>query len=194
VKSLAVYCGSSPGADPIYRTAAVELGKVLAKRDITVIYGGGHVGLMGAVADSTIAAGGKVVGVITKHLLDKEVGHGGLTELRVVETMHERKAIMADLAGAFVALPGSLGTLEEIAEVMVATQLGLHHKACGILNTNGYYDPLIAQIDRMVTERFMHGEHREGLIVATEPVDLVERMAKAEVVYHDKWVDRGGSN
>jgi len=190
MRSLAVYCGSSPGANPSYRAAADELGRLCAERSVEVVYGGGSVGLMGAVADATLEAGGRVTGVITKHLLDKELGHTGLTNLCVVDTMHERKALMAELSDAFVALPGSLGTLEEIAEVMVATQLGLQTKACGFLNTLGYYDPLMAQFDKMAEERFLHGEHREAPIVANEPATLLDRMASADVVFHDKWLDR----
>ena len=190
MKALCVYCGSSPGGDLVYRSAAAGLGALLAQRDITLVYGGGHVGLMGTVADATLAAGGSVIGVITEHLLDKELGHPGLTELRVVATMHERKAMMAELADAFVALPGSIGTLEEIAEVMVWTQLGLHSKSCAFLNVAGYYDPLIRQLDQMVSERFLHLEHRESLIVAATPQDLLERIARHEVEFHDKWLDR----
>ena len=190
MRSLAVYCGSSPGGDPAYRSAAEELGRLCAERSVAVVYGGGSVGLMGAIADAALAAGGRVTGVITKYLLDKELGHTGLTDLCVVDTMHERKALMAELSDAFVALPGSLGTLEEISEVMVATQLGLQTKACGFLNTLGYYDALMAQFDRMVEDRFMHGVHREAPIVAGEPSDLLDKMASADVVFHDKWLDR----
>jgi len=143
---------------------------------------------MGIVADAVLAGGGEVVGVITEHLRDKELGHGGLTELRVVGTMHERKAVMADLADAFCALPGSIGTLEEIAEVMVWTQLGLQSKACGVLNVNGYYDHLIAMIDKMVGERFLHQQHRDALVVAADPAEMVEKLVNAEVRYHDKWL------
>lgn len=190
MKSLAVYCGSSPGSDPIYAEQARTVGTLLAQQGITVIYGGGHVGLMGEVADATLAAGGKIIGVITEYLKDKEVGHSGLTELQVVDTMQQRKTAMIELADAFVALPGSTGTLEEIFEVIVATQLGLHEKPCGFLNTKGYYDPLLAMIDRMVDERFLRPEHRDGLIVSDDPADLIERMATAEVRFVDKWLDR----
>ena len=188
MQSLAVYCGSSPGDDPVYRESARALGGILAELGLRLVYGGGSVGLMGVVADAVLAAGGEVVGVITEHLRDKELGHGGLTDLHVVATMHERKALMADLADGFCAMPGSIGTLEEIAEVMVWTQLGLQSKPCGLLNVDGYYDDLIAMVDKMVEERFLHAQHRDALIVEAEPAAMVERLTTAEVQYHDKWL------
>src|SRR5687768_199497 len=165
MKSLCVFCGSSPGSRPEYAALAVRTGELIAERGIALVYGGGHVGLMGALADAALAAGGRVVGVIPRALWDREVGHGGLTELHVVETMHERKALMASLADAFVALPGGLGTLEEIFEVWTWGQLGIHAKPCGFLDVNGYYAPLLAFLDGAVERGLVRREHRAMAVV-----------------------------
>src|SRR6185503_14872599 len=140
---LCVFCGSSPGHDPAYGAAAAQLGRVLAERGIGLVYGGGRVGLMGILADAALAAGGEVIGVIPQALLDREIGHRGLTQLRVVDSMHSRKALMGDLADGFIALPGGIGTLEELFEVWTWAQLGLHRKPCGLLDANGFYAPLV---------------------------------------------------
>ena len=167
--SVCVYAGSSPGADPRYRAAAQELAHALVEREIRVVYGGAKVGLMGVLADTALARGGRVVGVMPRSLVEKEIAHAGLTELRVVESMHERKATMAELSDAFVALPGGVGTVEELIEVYTWTQLGLHAKPCALLNAGGYYDHLIGFLDHAVAERFLRPEHRELLVVADEP-------------------------
>jgi uncharacterized protein (TIGR00730 family) len=176
MRTLCIFCGSSSGADPAYTRLARQTGALLAGRDITLVYGGGRVGLMGALADAALAAGGRVIGVIPQMLLDKEVGHSGLTELHVVRTMTERKLLMGELSDAFVALPGGIGTMDELFEVWTWTQLELHHKACGVLNHNGYYDSLIAFLDQAVREGFLHPRHRAALLVDSHIDALVERL------------------
>jgi uncharacterized protein (TIGR00730 family) len=172
---ICVYAGSNPGADPAYAEVAAELARLLAGRGIGIVYGGAHVGLMGIVADTALAAGGEVIGVIPQHLIDREVGHTGLTELRVVGSMHERKAQMADLSDAFVALPGGAGTLEELIEVFTWSMLGLHAKPMGVLNVNGYYDGLAALLDNAVAQGFLRAEHRASLHAEPTPEALLER-------------------
>jgi len=193
LERVCVYAGSSPGARPRYREAAEELARVLVERGIGVVYGGGRVGLMGVLADAALAAGGEVVGVIPRSLVAKEVGHAGLTELRVVDSMHERKASMAALASAFVALPGGIGTLEELVEVYTWTQLGLHDKPCALLDAGGYYRHLVAFLDHAVAERFLRQEHRDLLVVADRPADLIERLERFEPPRLEKWIDRGSA-
>ncbi len=190
MKRICVYCGSSPGSRPAYREAAEALGDELAERGIGLVYGGGNVGLMGVVADAVLAAGGKVTGVIPRSLSDREIAHTGLDDLRVVESMHERKALMADLADAFVALPGGVGTLEELVEVMTWTQLGLHRKPCGILDVEGYYDHLLAWLDHAERERFLRPEHRALLVNAATPAALLEAFEAWEAPALGKWLDR----
>jgi len=190
LKRICVFCGSSSGTDEIYARTALEVGRLLAQRGIELVYGGGKVGLMGAVADGCLSAGGRVVGVIPQMLVDKEVAHGGLTELRVVQSMHERKAMMADLADAFVALPGGFGTWDELCEALTWSQLGLHRKACAVLNVNGYYDSLLAMADRATADGFVRPVHRELLLADTDPVRLLDRLASYAVPLVDKWIDR----
>ena len=189
MKSIAVYCGSSHGTKSEYTEAARALGKLLAERDITLIYGGGDVGLMGEIANSVLEHKGTVVGVITRHLADKEVAHEGVSSLHVVNTMHERKALMADLADAFIAMPGGIGTLEELAEVMVWTQLGLHPKPCGILNIANYYDSLLTLFKTMVDQQFLAEEQLHSLAVSNDPTTLVNDLGSIRVEYIDKWLD-----
>ncbi|MCG3181892.1 MAG: LOG family protein YvdD [Phycisphaerae bacterium] len=189
MNALCVYCGSSSGADGAYRQAAAELGRSLARAGRTVVYGGGNVGLMGALADAALAAGGRVIGVIPCSLADRELGHLGLTELHVVATMHERKAMMADLADAFVALPGGIGTLEEFFEAWTWGQLGLHAKPCGLLNVAGYFDPLLAFLGRMVDDRFIRPGHMEMICVAQTPADLLARLESFRPPDLPKWID-----
>jgi uncharacterized protein (TIGR00730 family) len=155
-----VFCGSSAGTNPVYRTAATELGTAFAAANIELVYGGGHVGLMGAVADAVLAAGGTVIGVIPRALAEREVAHSGLTQLHVVESMHERKALMADLSDGFVALPGGFGTFEEFCEAVTWVQLGIQAKPCYLLDVNGYYEPLIAMFDRAVEDGFVNMRNR----------------------------------
>jgi uncharacterized protein (TIGR00730 family) len=166
------------------------MGRTLAERGIRLVYGGGHVGLMGVLADSAMAAGGDVIGVITEGLQLREVGHKGLPELRVVPSMHERKAVMATLSEAFVALPGGAGTLDELFEAWTWTQLGIHRKPVGFLNTAGYYDPLLTFLDRAVAERFIRPDDRASLVVDTDPGALLDRLDSAALPPLDKWIDR----
>ncbi|GGN19438.1 LOG family protein [Halarchaeum nitratireducens] len=172
--ALCVYCGSSPGTDDAYRAAAEALGRELAARDATLVYGGGRVGLMGALADATLDAGGEAHGVIPESLEAKEIAHHGLTELDVVDSMHARKARMAELADGFVALPGGFGTLEEIVEVLTWAQLGFHAKPCGFLNVAGYYDELASFFDHQVSAGFVESKHREMVTVADDAAALLD--------------------
>ncbi|HEX6535858.1 MAG TPA: TIGR00730 family Rossman fold protein [Gemmatimonadaceae bacterium] len=189
-RSVCVFCGSSLGANEGYRALARELGAMIASRGLRLVYGGGNVGLMGVLADAALAAGGEVVGVIPQHLVDREVAHAGLSDLRVVRSMHERKALMAELADGFVALPGGLGTMEEFFEIWTWGQLGLHRKPYALLDTAGFFDPLIAFLDRLVAERFLKPAHREMLLVDTDPARLLDRLTRHEVPAVAKWIDR----
>ncbi len=177
--SICVYCGSRHGARPAYTAAAVALGREIGERGWQLVYGGGKVGLMGEVADATLAAGGRVVGVIPQTLQDREVGHPGLHELHVVQTMHQRKQMMAERADVFIALPGGIGTLEELYEVWTWRQLGYHDQPIGLLNTAGYYDELLAFMDRTVSEGFLAAEQRAELVVGTDPRALLSLLAAA---------------
>jgi uncharacterized protein (TIGR00730 family) len=191
MRRVCVYCGSSPGRDAAYREAAVALVRVLAERGLGVVYGGAHVGLMGVVADEALAAGAEVIGVIPQALVDHEIAHTGLNDLRVVGSMHERKAQMAELADAFVALPGGLGTLEELFEVATWSQLGLHVKPCGLLNVLGYYDGLAGMLDHAVAERFLRPENRAIVLVESDPAAMVDALAAWEPPARvAKWIDR----
>ena len=190
VQRLCVFCGSSSGSDPIYAQAAAHVGTLLAERKISLVYGGGKVGLMGAVADACLAAGGNVVGVIPQSLLDKEVGHRGLTELHVVSTMHERKALMADLADSFLALPGGYGTWDEFCEILTWCQLGLQRKTFGLLNVKGYYDPMLQMADHAVAEGFVRAIHRDMILTGADPAELLDRLIETEPPLVDKWLDR----
>jgi uncharacterized protein (TIGR00730 family) len=173
MKSVCVFCGSSFGIDPVYREAAIAFGVELARRDLRLVYGGGNIGLMGALADAVLEAGSEVVGVIPKAMVDKEVAHRGITELIVVTTMQQRKAKMAELADAFVALPGGFGTFDEFCEVLSWAQLGVHAKPCGLLNVAGYYDPLLALFDRAVGEGFLRPEHRGRVLSSKNAPDML---------------------
>ncbi|MCM3728695.1 TIGR00730 family Rossman fold protein [Neobacillus cucumis] len=172
MKRLAVYCGSSLGASEAYKFGAIQLGKELAKRNITLVYGGSSNGLMGAVADTVLHEGGHVIGVIPKVLVEREISHKGLTELFMVDTMHERKAKMADLADGFVVLPGGTGTLEEFFEVFTWGQIGLHQKPCGLLNIQHYYDPLISLFDHIIEQKFLQEKFR-SMIIMEEKADIL---------------------
>jgi uncharacterized protein (TIGR00730 family) len=187
---VCVYCGSSPGADPRFSAAADTFGALLAQRGLALVYGGGSVGLMGRVADAALARGGRVIGVIPAGLVRKEVAHLGLSDLHVVATMHERKARMADLADAFVALPGGMGTLDEMFEMLTWAQLGLHRKPCGFLDVAGFYRPLLAFLDHAVEERFLKPEHRSIFVVDDDPSRLLERVLRFEAPALEKWLDR----
>jgi uncharacterized protein (TIGR00730 family) len=174
MRRLCVFCGSSGGGRPAYGDAARRLGGAMARRGLGLVYGGGHVGLMGVLADAVLGAGGEVIGVIPQALVDKELAHGGLTELRVVGTMHQRKALMADLADGFAALPGGFGTADELFEILTWSQLGLHAKPVGLLNVAGFFDPLLAWLDHTVRERFVRPEHRQLLLEADDPERLLD--------------------
>ena len=190
LESLCVFCGSSPGRHPAYRESARAVGTPLAQRGLTLVYGGGNVGLMGVLADACLAAGGRVIGVIPRALADLEVAHTGLTEMHVVTSMHERKALMADLAGAFLALPGGFGTWDEFCEALTWSQLALQSKACAVLNVEGYYDAFLAQADRAERDGFLRPEHRQLLLADTDPARILDRLQTAQVPILEKWVDR----
>ncbi|MGH2822964.1 MAG: TIGR00730 family Rossman fold protein [Thermoleophilaceae bacterium] len=175
----------------MYRAAAGQVGEVIARRGLRLVYGGGNVGLMGVVADAALRVGGEVIGVIPEALTARELGHGGVSELRVVGSMHERKALMADLADGFVALPGGLGTVEELFEVYTWAQLGLHRKACALLDVEGYYEGVASFLAHAVEERFLREDHRAMLIVEREPRTLLERLRRFEpTAVQPKWIDR----
>jgi uncharacterized protein (TIGR00730 family) len=191
MRRLCVFCGSSPGARHAYAEATAEVARLLVDEGVGVVYGGGHVGLMGVLADTAMSAGGEVIGVMPQGLVDREIGHTGITELRVVGSMHERKALMADLADAFVALPGGAGTLEELFEVYTWAQLGLHRKPCGLLDVEGYFSGLVGFLDHAVSERFLPEEHRAMLIVESDPRALIARLREFEPeAVTPKWIDR----
>jgi uncharacterized protein (TIGR00730 family) len=190
MRRICVFCGSSPGSRPQYGDAAEEIGNELVRRNIGLVYGGGNVGLMGRVADAVLKAGGEAQGVIPENLMAREIGHKGLTKLHVVRSMHERKALMADLSNAFVALPGGFGTLEEFCEVLTWSQLGLHAKPCGILNVLGYYSPLLAMFDHAVEERFLKPENRAFVLARESPADLLQALEEWRPVLVEKWLDR----
>jgi uncharacterized protein (TIGR00730 family) len=192
IRRVCVYCGSSPGADPRFASAAHRFGALLADRGLALVYGGGSVGLMGRVADAALARGGHVIGVIPAGLVRKEVAHLALPDLHVVATMHERKARMADLADAFVALPGGMGTLDEMFEMLTWAQLGLHRKPCGFLDVAGFYGPLLAFLDHAVDARFLKPEHRSIFVVDDDPARLLERVLHFEAPVLEKWLDREG--
>ena len=188
MQRVCVFCGSSTGNKPEYAVGARELGLVLAKQNIDLVYGGGHVGLMGVVADAAMSAGAKAVGIIPRCLSDKEVAHQGLTELRVVGTMHERKAQMSELADGFIAMPGGFGTLEELFEVVTWAQLGIHKKPFGLFNIGGYFDKLIEFMDFQVSEGFVKQSHRDMIIVSDEAEQLVELLSGYKPVAQEKWM------
>lgn len=177
MKSICVFCGSSPGAQPEYTTTARQLGGLLAARGLTLVYGGGNVGMMGQLANAVLENGGQVTGIIPEAIADMEVAHTGLSDLRVVDSMHTRKALMADLSDGFIALPGGLGTLEEFVEILTWAQLGFHAKPCGLLNVAGYYDNLLAFIEHTSDQQFIQPEHRELILVENDPAKLLDRFA-----------------
>lgn len=189
MKNICVFCGSNPGSSPVYMEGAKQLGISLAEAGITLVYGGARVGLMGAVADTVLAHGGKVIGVIPKSLVDREIAHTGLTDLHIVGSMHERKALMSELADGFIALPGGSGTLEEFFEVFTWAQLGHHQKPCGLLNLNGYYTPLLQFIDHTIGEGFMKEDYRAMILSDSEPKPLLQRFEQYQAPEIVKWVD-----
>jgi hypothetical protein len=193
VTRVCVFTGSSAGFRPVYSEAAAGLGRVLADRDLGLVYGGGCVGLMGILADAVLAAGGHVTGVIPQALLDREVGHLGVSDLRVVGSMHERKALMADLADGFIALPGGWGTLDELFEILTWGQLGLHAKPCGLLNVDGYFDRLLGFLDHTVAEGFVRREYGSMITVGREAEALLDAMLACRPPQVEKWIDRAAT-
>jgi uncharacterized protein (TIGR00730 family) len=189
MKRICVFCGSNFGLRPVYADMAQKVGAVLAAEGIELVYGGGRVGLMGTIADAVLAAGGKVIGIIPEALAAKEVAHQRLTELYVVGSMHERKAMMEELSDGFIALPGGFGTFEEYCEILTWAQLGFHQKPCGILNAAGYYDSLLSQFDSAVAEGFVSPEHRRIVLVEEEIETLLERMSNYQPPATGKWLD-----
>ena len=190
MQSVCVFCGSSPGLDPAYTEAARSLGRTLAKANIRLVFGGGHVGLMGVVSNAAIEAGGEAIGVIPKFLVERELAHTGLTDLRIVGSMHERKAMMSDLSEGFITLPGGTGTLEEFFEILTWAQLGEHEKPCGLLNVAGYYDPLLTVFDQMVNRGFLSGPNRNLVLIESEPERLLQRLESYQPPKTAKWIDR----
>ena len=188
MRRVCVFCGSSVGVRPAYEQAAHEMGRTLARRGIGLVFGGGKVGLMGVVADAVMAAGGEAIGVIPQTLDDREIGHTGITELRIVDSMHTRKAMMADLSDAFIAMPGGVGTFEEFFEVVTWTQLGLHRKPCGLLNVDGFYTPLSAFIDRATDEGFIRPVHRAAIVMDSDPATLLDVMSTIVLPDLPKWI------
>ena len=190
MRRLCVFCGSSVGNQPAYAEAARAMGALLAARGIGLVYGGGHVGLMGVIADAVMASGGEVIGIIPQTLADREIAHAGITELRVVDSMHTRKAMMAELADGFIAMPGGVGTFEEFFEVVTWMQLGLHRKPCGLLNVIAFYTPLAAFIDQAVSEGFIKPIHRAAIVVDSDPARLLDTLATIQLPDVPKWIGR----
>jgi len=190
MRRICVFLGSNPGANPHYLAATRALGAEIARRGLATVYGGANVGLMGELADSALAAGGEVIGIIPEALRDKELAHQDLTTLTVVSSMHERKAAMAELADGFIALPGGLGTLEELCEVLTWAQLGFHKKPCGLLNVDGYYAPLCAFLDHAVAEGFVMAAHRAMLLCEDNPATLLDGLASYQAPTVTKWVTK----
>lgn len=190
MQTVCVFCGAAKGRNPLYAEEAHRLGRALVREGFALVFGGGHIGLMGVIADAVLEAGGQVIGVIPQALADKELAHQGLTELHVVDSMHQRKALMADRSDAFVALPGGYGTLDETFEILTWAQLGIHTKPIGLLNTAGYFAPLLDWLDRAVEERLLRDEHRQLLYVATEPDELLDLLRRHEPAPQmPKWID-----
>jgi hypothetical protein len=191
IRRLAVFCGSNPGARPDYVQAARSFGKLLASRGVGIVYGGSNVGLMQALADAMLDELGDIIGVIPRMLVEREVANKALTDLRIVDSMHDRKALMAELADGFVALPGGVGTLEEFFEIWTWAQLGMHDKPCGLLNVAGYFDPLLEFLDRAVAEKFVREVHRKMVIVESDPATLLSRFESYEPPRVVKWINAG---
>jgi uncharacterized protein (TIGR00730 family) len=191
IRRLAIFCGSNPGARPEYVEATRSLGTLLCERGIGVVYGGSSVGLMAALANTMLENQGDIIGVIPRMLVEREVANNALSDLRIVESMHERKAVMAELADGFMALPGGIGTLEEFFEIWTWAQLGMHDKPCGLLNVAGYFDGLLEFLDRAVTEKFVRDVHRGMVVVESDPADLLARFEAYEPPRVVKWINAG---
>lgn len=189
MKRICVFCGSSAGSQPEYRACAEQLGAELARRNLGLVYGGGNVGLMGAIADAVLKAGGEAIGVIPEHLMTREIGHQQLTKLHIVRSMHEQ-ALMSDLSDAFIGLPGGYGTLEEFCEVLTWSQLGLHAKPCGIVNVLGYYTALLTMLDHAVDQQFLKPQNRALVLARDTPAELLQALEAWRPVHVEKWLDR----
>jgi uncharacterized protein (TIGR00730 family) len=187
MKAICVFCGANFNGDPVLKQSVEQLSELMVSRDITLVYGGGKVGVMGILADAVMGRGGKVIGVIPQFLMDKEVGHTGITELRIVDNMHQRKQLMNDLCDAIIMLPGGFGTLEEFFEVLTWLQLGLHNHPVGILNTGGFYDNLLTQMDVMVEQRYLKPTNRALVLSSADPVELINLMDKIEIKPDEVW-------
>jgi len=190
LKTICVFCGSSMGSRPVYREKAREFGKLLARKNIDLVYGGSNIGLMRVLADTVMEFGSKAIGVMPDNLVKREVAHRGITKLHIVGSMHERKALMAELSDAFVVFPGGFGTLDEMFEMLTWIQLNLVEKPCGILNINGYYDQLLQFLDHCVEEQFIRFEHRANVIVDTDMECLLEKLLDFQPTHVEKWIDR----
>src|SRR5262245_12853359 len=190
---ICIFCGSSTGFRPLYADVARAMGRALTQRRLGLVYGGGCVGLMGTIADAVMQDGGQVIGVIPQALVERELAHGDVTEMIVVHSMHERKAKMAELSSGFIAMPGGYGTFEEFCEIITWAQLGLHRKPCGILNVDGYYDPLLTLFDQAVAEGFVHATNRQLVIEGTDPDRLLDMLAEYTPPQTIKWIDRDES-
>jgi len=188
MKRIGVFCGSSEGSSPMYKEMAVHLGEVLFQHEMDLVYGGADLGLMKRVAEAVLGLGGHVIGVIPKFLIEKEIAHWGLTELIMVKDMHERKLKIAELSDGFIALPGGFGTLDESFEMLTWNQLRLHQKPLGILNIDGFFDHLLAFIDRMVNDRFLRSEHRDMILVSQDPEELLVKMKEVKMPSQEKWI------
>jgi uncharacterized protein (TIGR00730 family) len=193
LKRVCVFCGSNAGLRPEYADAARRLARVLSSRGIGVVYGGGNIGLMGIIADAMLEAGAEVIGVIPQSLVEREVAHAGLTALHVVQTMHERKAMMSSLSDAFIAMPGGFGTFDEFFEVLTWSQLGYHRKPCGLLDVAGYFDRMTAMLDHAVAEGFLRPAHRGLVITDRDPEALLQKLADFTPVAAGKWADARGN-
>ena len=190
LRTVCVFCAANPGSHPVYAERAAAMGRWLAMSKRRIVYGGGCTGLMGALADAALEAGGEVIGIMPRHLVDREVAHTGLTELRVVASMHERKALLSELSDGFLAMPGGLGTLEELFEIWTWGQLGLHRKPYGLFQVEDFYTPLLTFLDHAVATGFIHAENRAMLVVDDDPAALIERMERARVPVVPRWLDR----
>ena len=193
LRTVCVFCAANPGGDPIYQQRARAFGRFLAESGRRVVFGGGRTGLMGALAEGALGAGGEIVGIMPRHLVEREVAHTSLTELRVVESMHERKTMLSELADGFVAMPGGLGTMEELFEIWTWGQLGLHRKPYGLLEMNGFFAPLLAFLDHAVAEGFIGQENRSMLAVDTDPAALIARMEAAKPAAVRTWIDKAAT-
>jgi uncharacterized protein (TIGR00730 family) len=193
MKRICVFCGSNPGANSIYLETARKVGEFLARNNIELVYGGGRVGLMGTTADAVLANGGKVIGIIPESLAIREVAHGGLTELHVVDSMHQRKAMMAEFSDGFIALPGGFGTFEEFCEIITWAQLGIHQKPCALLNVAGYYDPLEALFNHATREQFIRPDHRSLVLVDENIETLYQKMKEFVPPELEKWIDKSST-